>query len=252
MRRNSARAVDKIIVLVGTLCLAGNSYGLPSAQFWRQIRVGHPYVPIVLLVAVGLFALSPVENWSTRAQAGSRVTKRRQILASFGRMLKIAEKIQPPLPTGDLALHIWKKKRTLAHPISGVLQRTAVYRMSSQPNTRPFRPTKGVGVVGMCWLQNREVDWDATEAVTRISDEAAYQIYVRDNGLNSVMGLSWRNFEDFKHRTAVFATPIRNGRSRFIGCVSVDARTGYDVLKNSLLLEEMGSLALTIGPEDFE
>jgi hypothetical protein len=252
MRRNSARAVDKLIVLAGTLCLAGDSYGLPSARFWSDVRENHPYVLIILLVAVGLFALSPVENWSTRALAGSRVNKRRQTLVLFGRMLRIAEEIQPPLPTGDLALHIWQRRRTCLHPVSGALQRTAVYRMSTQPNTRSFRPTKGVGVVGMCWRKNREVDWDATDAVSKITDETTYQAYVRHNGLDSVMGLNWRDFDDFRHRTAVFATPIRNGRSHFIGCVSVDASRGYDVLKNSPLLEEMGNLALTIGPEDFE
>jgi hypothetical protein len=177
---------------------------------------------------------------------------KRQILSTFGNLLEISSAIDPPLETGDLALHIWKRQRTFIHPISGVLKRTVTYRMSTQPNNRNFTPTKGVGVVGLCWQHNHEVSWDVTELVAELTDEAAHATYVRVHGRDSVMGLSWREFELVKHRTAVFATPIPNGRGHFVGCVSVDASRGFDVLKRRRLIAEMGDLALAVGREGFE
>ncbi|HYS38275.1 MAG TPA: hypothetical protein VEO01_21875 [Pseudonocardiaceae bacterium] len=197
-------------------------------------------------------ALGPFEGWSNRTSADRAVAVKRHILATFGRLLEISNAVQPPLATGDLALHIWKRQRTPAHPISGVLKRIASCRMSTYPGNRPFLPMKGVGVVGLCWLGNKEISKDVTGLADELTDQAAYDTYVAAHGLNAVMGLSWREFDNVKHRTALFATPIRNGRGRFVGCISVDASRGFDVLDKRELMEAIGNLALTIGLEDFE
>lgn len=252
VKRASARAIDKIIVLSATVCLAAESYRLPSGQFWDQVRSRHPYVPIVLLFVVGFFALSPFESWSTRALADRSVTMRRQILSVFGKLLEISSDISPPLETGDLALHIWQKKRTLRNPFSGVLKRVATYRMSTHPNNRTFSPVKGVGVVGLCWLHNQEVDRNVSDLAAKVTNEAQYNAHIGVHGLDSVMGLKWLDFERVKHRGAVLATPIRNGRGRFVGCISVDASRGYAVLMKRELMEEITNLALAVGREDFE
>jgi hypothetical protein len=252
VKRVHSRAIDKIIVLSATICLAGESYGVPSSQFWGHVRQGHPYIPFLLLAVVGVFALSPFESWSTRALADRSVIMKRQILSVFGKLLEMSSAIKPPLDTGDLALHIWQKRRTLRHPISGVLKRIATYRMSTHPTNRSFTPVKGVGVVGLCWQHNQEVDQDVSELDATLTDEAVYEEYVRVHGKESVMGLGWRDFKKVKHRTAVFATPIRNGRNRFMGCISVDASRGYAVLEKRKLMEEITNLALAVGREDFE
>src|SRR6266568_1574768 len=71
MKRNRARATDRLVVLAATVCLAGNAYGVPSATFWTAIKRGHPYVPVIILVVVGTFgALGPFEGWSNRTSAG--------------------------------------------------------------------------------------------------------------------------------------------------------------------------------------
>jgi hypothetical protein len=252
MKRNKARATDRLVVLAATVCLAGNAYGVPSQAFWAGVKQGHPYVPVILLVVVAFGALGPFEGWSNRTLADRGVAIKRHILSTFGRLLEISGAVQPPLETGDLALHIWQRQRTPAHPISGILKRIASYRMSTYPGNRPFRPVKGVGVVGMCWLSNKEISKDVTELADELTDQAAYDAHVAAHGVHAVMGLSWREFDNVKHRTALFATPVRNGRGKFVGCISVDASRGFDVLDKRELMEAIGNLALTIGLEDFE
>jgi hypothetical protein len=253
VKRNRARATDRLVVLAATVCLAGNAYGVPSATFWADIKRGHPYVPVILLVVVGAFgALGPFEGWASRTSADRGVAIKRHILSTFGRLLEISNAVEPPLETGDLALHIWKRQRIPAHPISGILKRIASYRMSTYPGNRPFLPVKGVGVVGLCWLTNKEISMDVTGLADELTDQAAYDTYVAAHGPNTVMGLSWREFDNVKHRTALFATPIRNGRGKFVGCISVDASRGFDVLDKRELMEAIGNLALTIGLEEFE
>lgn len=66
------------------------------------------------------------------------------------------------------------------------------------------------------------------------------------------MNLSWNDFDRFRHRGAVFASPIRNGRNRFIGCISVDVSHGYHELDGEELWAQMSLLALVIGQSGFE
>ncbi|MEU4445026.1 hypothetical protein AB0K14_02005 [Actinosynnema sp. NPDC050801] len=253
MRRTTAKAIDKSLLLVTTLLLAGKTYNVPSKEIWDAILHDRSYLMLVLLGVAGAFgALTPFEGWQTRSLADRNVTMRRRVLSTFGRLLDIGGQVQPPLATGDLALHIWRKRRTLRHPVQGVLKRVATYRMASYPTTRSFSPRKGVGVVGLCWLYDREVDFDVEPLAARLTDEATFDSFVSQHGPASVMNLTWKTFEVVKHRGAVFATPIRNGRNRFVGCISVDASHGYDVLLRRDLLEEMSNLGMAIGREDFE
>lgn len=65
------------------------------------------------------------------------------------------------------------------------------------------------------------------------------------------MNLSWRQFEEVRHRGAVFASPVRNGRNKFIGCVSVDASRGFTSLDTDELWSELNSVCLRIGQIGF-
>lgn len=253
MKRSAARATDRIILLGATLSLAGHTYHVPSADFWQNLSQHVPYALVILLAIVGVFgALTPFETWATRSLVNRSVDLKRQILSTFGKLLDIARGVDPPLARGDLALHIWRRQRTPSHPLSGVLKRVATYRMSATPNNRSFSPPKGVGVVGLCWQYNRETSRDVTPLVRELDTKARFDECRRTMGREAVLGLNWTQFNDVKHRTAVFAAPIRNGRGRFVGCVSVDAERGYDVLNRWELVEELGSLALAIGREEFE
>ncbi|WP_143091402.1 hypothetical protein [Lentzea albida] len=249
----TARLLDKSALLVVTLGLAAKAYNIPSKQFWDSLLQGRGYVSLVLLGLAGVFgALTPFESYHKRSMLDRTVTMRRRILAAFGRMLEISGKIQPPLDTGDLAMHFWRKKRTFRHPVSGVLTRVSTYRMSTHPLNRKFAPQRGVGVVGLCWQFNKEVHFDVGPLIATLATEQEFNDHVQQQGSESVMNLSWKSFNEFRHRTALLATPIRNGRNRFIGCVSVDASRGFDVLCCRALIEEMTELGLAIGQENFE
>lgn len=252
MTRTTARAIDKTIVLAATLCLAGNAYGVPSPAFWLGVRHREPYLLIVLLAVIGLFgALNPVETWSTRNMADRSVTMKRRIMSAFGKLLAITGAITPSLPTSDLALHIWRRQRTIRHPVSGVLRRVATYRLGTIPGNRTFLPTRGVGVVGLCWERNHEISENLEELVRQLTTEAEFDTYVQAHGDADVLRLSWTDFHSFRHRTALFAAPIRNGRGQFIGCISVDTCTGFEQLDKRALMDTIGDLALNIGQEDF-
>ena len=253
MKRSTARALDRTVLLSATLCLAGKAYNVPSKPFWDVLVGNRPYLVLVFLAIAGVFgALTPFESWHARTLAHRNVLMRRTILSSFGRLLEISGEIQPPLETGDLALHVWRKRRTLRHPVHGVLKRIVTYRMSNYPVTRPFAPVKGVGVVGLCWQHDREIDFDVAPLVKELTTEEKFELFVEKNGSADVMNLAWEVFENVKHRTAVFATPIRDGHNRFVGCVSLDASHGYSVLNRWEVLDEMTRLGTYIGREDFE
>lgn len=253
MRRTTAKVIDKSLLLITTLLLAAKTYDVPSKQLWDAVLHNRSYLVLVLLGMAGAFgALTPFESWQTRSLADRNVTMRKRVLSTFGKLLDIGGQVHPPLPTGDLALHIWRKRRTLRHPVQGVLKRVATYRMASYPTTRSFSPRRGVGVVGLCWLHDREVGFDVTPLAARLVDEATFDRFAAEHGAEAVMNMSWKTFEVVKHRGAVFATPIRNGRNKFVGCISVDADHGYDVLHRRELLEEMSNLGMAIGREDFE
>lgn len=253
MKQLTAKLLDRSALLLATLGLAGKAYDVPSKQFWNSLVHGHGYVPLVLLGLAGVFgALTPFESYYKRSMLDRNVTIRRRILAGFGRMLEISGRIQPPLDTGDLAMHIWRRKRTLRHPVSGVLVRVSTYRMSTHPLNRRFTPKKGTGVVGLCWQFNKETFFNAEPLIAALHTEEEFDEHVRRHGAESVMNLAWKDFLEFNHRAALLATPIRNGRNRFIGCVSVDASHGYDVLHCRALIEEMTELGLAIGQENFE
>jgi len=253
MKRRGARAADKTALMAATLCLAGNSYKVPSPAFWDSLLQGRSYLLLGLLALVGVFgALTPFESWHARSLADRNVTTRRQIMSSFGRILEISNGVDPPLPTGDLALHVWKRQRTLRHPVHGVLKRVATYRMAVSPMNRSFTPVRGVGVVGLCWKKDHEYRFDVTSLADELTDEGKFLSYVDEHGSEAVMNLNWVEFQQLKHRAALFATPIRNGRTKFVGCISVDASRGFSVLNCRELIEEMSSLGLAIGREEFE
>jgi hypothetical protein len=248
-----AKLADRSFLLLGTLCLAGNAYHVPSAGAWSSILQGKPYLLPLFLLVVGVFgAFTPFEQWQSRSVADQNVLMRRSILSSFGKILELATRIEPPLETGDLALHVWRKRRSIRHPVSGTLKRLATYRMATSPMTRAFSPLKGVGAIGLCWQNDQEIRINATELTETIGSETEFDKYVDEFGPGAVMNLTWRQFEYFRHRTALFAVPIRNGRSKFIGCISVDASRGFEILNDRILIEEMSNLSLAIGQDDFQ
>jgi hypothetical protein len=253
MRLTVARGIDRSVILLATVALASGQYGIPSRSFWDSLGSGRSFLLISLIALAGVFGiLSPFETYSQRGALGQRVMMRRQILTAFGQLLSLGAAASPPVPISDPGLHIWKKKRTLKHPVRAELRRVATYRLGSTPATRAIRPTRGVGVVGLCWQLNQEVGKNVEGLVDLLPDEQSYQLYRREHGPQAVMGFSWVDFQRFRHRGAVFATPIRNARSNFIGCISFDAAHGYDDLDCHRMWHELNTLCAIISQDGFE
>lgn len=252
MRRLPAKATDKVLFLGATVSLAGNTYGVPSEEFWAALVGTRPWFPILMLVLVGVFgALTPFEAWSERSRASQNVTIRRQTLTSFGHILRVVTDSAEEINIRDVGLHVWRKRRTLSAPLRGQLIRVATYRLGTTPVNRGFAPTKGVGVVGLCWKCDSEIGRDVEELSRKLTTREEFEAYAAEN-VEEVMNLDWETFQRVSHRGAVLATPIRNGRNKFVGCLSLDASHGYHTLNKDEIREEMNSLCVVLGQDGFE
>ncbi|MGH3818077.1 MAG: hypothetical protein ACRDRE_10010 [Pseudonocardiaceae bacterium] len=88
MRMRTASILDKVFVFVGTLCLAGNQYKVPSVEFWQSIMQSRSYLVIVSLSIVGIFgAFTPFSSWATLKQVDRSVTVQTQMLSNFGKLI---------------------------------------------------------------------------------------------------------------------------------------------------------------------
>ena len=248
MRLATARAVDRTAVLLFTVTLSANTYHVPSALFWERALGSHAYAVPILLAITGLFVVfTPVESLTARSRMTRNVTTRQQVLTAFGRLLELGRTVTPPLGISDLGLHVWARRRTLRHPVSGVLARIATYRVGTNPMNRPFAPPKGVGVVGLCWKYDHEVGIDVEQLANSLDDQDKFNAYRDKHGPDAVMNLTWDQFTRIRHRGAVFAFPIRDGRNRFVGCLSVDTSHGFATLDQPELKAQMGLLTIVIG-----
>lgn len=253
MRSTVARGIDRSVILLATVVLASKQYEFPSKSLWPSAGTGEAALVVTSIIVAGVFGvLTPFETFSHRAVLGRRVAMRRQVLTAFGQLLSLAAAADPPVPISDPALHVWRRKRTVKHPVRGELIRIATYRLGSAPATRSIRPTLGVGVVGLCWRRNQEVGENVERLVARLPDEESFETYRQAHGVEAVMGFSWAEFCRYRHRGAVFASPIRNARSNFIGCVSFDAAHGYDDLDCHRMWHELNTLCTVIGQDGFD
>lgn len=249
----TAKLMDRSILLGATLGLVARQYDLPSEQFWSETLQERPYALVGLVCTVGVFgAFTPFQAYLSGQKVERRSVVRQQVLAHFGKMLAVARNARPSIETGDIGLHIWLIRRSFRHPLRGYLRRVATYRLGSTPTTRSFAPTKGVGVVGLCWKRNEEVSFDVQKLASRLTDREKFDTYRADEGADAVMGFTWSEFQRVSHRGAVFASPIRGRSGEFIGCISVDARCGHDAMNVDDFWHEVNSLCSRLGHDDFD
>ncbi|MQY05181.1 hypothetical protein [Actinomadura macrotermitis] len=253
MKVSVARAVDRGVIFAATVMLACKQYGFPSERTWDSFNGKYSFVLIGLIVIAGFFGLaSPFESFTQRLRIERRVVMRRHILTAFGQLLEICKAINPPNSTSDLGLHFWQKKRTVRHPLNGELVRISTYRLGAAPATRKLRPRLGVGVVGLCWKYDQETGVNVEEVARSLVDRDTFESFRDQKGVDAVMGFTWEEFQRYSHRGAVFASPVRNARSRFVGCVSFDVSRGYDDMDVQRVWHVLNSLSFVLGQDGFE
>jgi hypothetical protein len=253
MSLRMARAVDRGVILSATTALACKQYGFPSDQAWASLNRNYTYALIGLIIVAGLFGVvTPFESYTRHLRVERRVAIRRHVLIAFGQLFDICKKISQPLYISDLGLHFWQKKHTFRHPVQGELIRISTYRLGSAPATRKLQPTRGFGVVGLCWKHDREVSVNVEGLTQDLTDEARFIAFRDREGTDAVMGFSWEEFRRYSHRGAVFASPIRNAGSKFVGCVSFDVSHGYDSIDVQRVWHVLNALSFILGQDGFE
>ncbi|GAA4239342.1 hypothetical protein GCM10022254_59060 [Actinomadura meridiana] len=240
-------------MLTATVTLASKQYGFPSHTAWTELDDQYSYALIATILVGGVFGVAtPSESLSRRHRGERRLVMRRHVLTAFGQLIEACAVIAPPIVVSDLGLHFWQRKRNCRHPLRGELRRIATYRLGASPVTRHLRPTMGVGVVGLCWKLDQEVSLNVAALARDLVDEDAFDTFRAREGNDAVMGFCWQDFQRYRHRGAVFASPIRSGRSRFVGCVSFDVSDGHDDLDSQRIWHVLNSLSLVVGEDGFE
>lgn len=249
MRPRLSELIDKTIALAATVFLAANANNWPSESYWKSGWVSASWVIPTALVIAGVFgALQPISALRSRSTVQKRIQLQRQLLTRLGEIIHLGmTQVNPPLDISDLALHVWRKRRSLWHPRVGELERIASYRLGAATTLRDFRPTKGVSIIGLCWKYNAASSMDATllRDINHFRQES-------QKGPDYVMGFkSYDDFQKVSHRTALFASPIQDGKLKFIGCVSADAGSGYAELYNANLPRKLNEIAESLNATDF-
>ncbi len=216
----------------------------------------HIWLVIVLIIAMALLTvLKPFQSLGARHRVARRIRLQRQILTQLGHLVEKAQAAEPTIPISDPGIHVWRPRLrpafSVTRPLAKRLQRVGFFRLGHHPQVLEFEPLKGEGVVGLCWQDNAPKHYDITALAQVITDRTAFDGHVQAHGPASVMNLSWDQFEKVKHRGAVFATPIRDRRGKFVGCVSGDVSRGYPQLRSDVppILDEVAAI---LTPEEFD
>ena len=256
---------DAIVVLVCSGLVAAHQ-GHQLGWFWSYPPVRRSaWLPVTLTVIAALFGtFQPTTARRESRKQPVRAVWDRHLLHTLGDVLGRCQQLtrERTLSGGssgssaefrwpDLALHVWRVTWVLqGRPpfLVHELLRIRTVRLGSLPALRPVRFYRGKGVVGTSWLQNDEVIDDNYSRYRQIASEAEWNSlsYQRRDGLN------YREFLLVRDRGAILASPIRDSKGRFIGCVSVDMRRGARLLHDEIIRSEIQQLCIGLGGTLFE
>jgi len=162
-----------------------------------------------------------------------------------------ANGIDTAVGLGDLGLHVWKKGWGLSRRwpfLRRELHRLRTVRLGALPTLRPVRFYKGKGVVGRCWQANDEVIEDNESRYAHIRSESDWLKLSTDQRDR----LSYGEFVQTRDRGAILASPIRDRKDRFVGCVSVDIGHGAHIVRDPDLRSKVRHLCIGVGRNYFE
>jgi hypothetical protein len=249
VRLLTGKALDATVLLAATVTIALDEKETP-ASLAKHFDKNSWQLIVIIAVAAIIGTIGPFSRFANRNGIDRRLILNRNILASLGELVEIANNVNPTLGMSDPGLHFWRPRRTFRHPISRELQRIGFFRLGNTPVTRSFSPLPGVGVVGLCWRDNQPHSVDVEALATLLTTQSTFDAR-RATDKDSVMNLSWAEFSRVKHRGAVFATPVRGRRGKFIGCISIDTTAGYAGLSTHIPALA-ANLAANVGASELE
>ncbi|MBF6330627.1 hypothetical protein [Nocardia transvalensis] len=252
MRSRAAAAWDKGIATAALALLAAKNQNFPDQRLWADIADRVPVVVPALLIVVAVFTLGPFAARAQQSLVDRRTQLEREIFIQFGRMIREADRVIDGFQFEDLGLHAWQVKRPWWFVGGKRLHRVAIYRLGGNIVLRKFEPRRGQGVVGMCWDRNAEADFDVESLASRAKTKAVFEAVRAAEGDTAVMGLTWDEFLQVRHRGAVFASPIRDCNHNFRGCLSLDAKSDYAALASSAVPELLNELASRMQAHGFD
>ncbi|MFE3196083.1 hypothetical protein ACFXHA_44280 [Nocardia sp. NPDC059240] len=252
MKSRTATALDKSIATATLAALAARSQNFPDQRLWEHLNTHAPWLVPTLLVVTAIFTLGPFAARTQQGLVDRRTQVIQEMLIQFGRIIHESDRVDDKFQLEDLGLHVWQVRRTWRHPGEARLRRVATYRLGGKGVLRKFEPRRGQGVVGLCWQHNAEEAFDVEQLSARVDTEAAFEALRATAGDAAVMGLTWEEFKNVRHRGAVFASPIRDRNNNFRGCMSLDAKSGYSALASSDVPELLNELALRMQSHEFE
>lgn len=252
MKSRTATALDKCIATAALATLAAKSQNFPDQRLWDYLSHGAPWLIPGLLIVTAIFTLGPFAARTQRGLVDRRTQLVQEILIQFGRIIHESDRVGNNFQFEDLGLHAWQVHRCWWRPGQARLRRVATYRLGGTIVLRKFEPRRGQGVVGLCWEQNAEVGVDVEQLSARADTEAAFNTLRSTEGDAAVMGLTWEEFRNIRHRGAVFASPIQDRNNNFRGCMSLDVKSGYAALAASTVPELLNELALRMRAHEFE
>ncbi len=252
MRSTAAAALDKGIATATLVALAAKSQNFPDQRLWDGITGRVPVLVPILLVIATIFTLGPFAARAQRSLVSRRTELEREVFVQFGKMIREADRAVTRFRFEDLGLHAWRVKRPWWILGEKRLQRVATYRLGGNVVLRKFEPKRGQGVVGMCWEHNAEAAFDVESLAAAVDDEAKFNALRATRGDDAVMKLPWNEFQQVRHRGAVFASPIRDDNHNFRGCLSLDAKGDYAALSASTVPELLNELALRMQAHGFD
>ncbi|WP_146251003.1 hypothetical protein [Nocardia tenerifensis] len=199
-----------------------------------------------------MFTLGPFAARAQQSLVLRRIRLEREIFVQLGRILREADRVIDGFQFEDLGLHAWQVKRSGWFLGTKRLRRVATYRLGGNIVLRKFEPSIGQGVVGMCWERNTEESFDVEQLAERAATEADFDAIRAAEGGAAVMGLTWNQFRQIRHRGAVFASPIRDDNHNFRGCLSLDVKGQYAAVDASEVPALLNELAARMQAHGFD
>jgi hypothetical protein len=187
---------------------AAHSANLPSANAWAS----HHLLPLVQIGAVALWLITQ----AGRVVASRRGKRNQELEDACRAVAAFVDERCPGLPLSEVGVHIWQVSVFGRH-----LRRAGTFLLIGNRARSGIRWTRGKGVVGLAWEEERVVmkDLEEVRARARTADQYA-ELPASDR-----LGLTWDEFRKTPRYRAVYARPLfsRDGRSPVVkGVIAID------------------------------